>query len=115
MEKYFFKFKPREVELIHFVGSSALVFHSDIREKDKGFEAYEFCINFHKPSDVVYDNTVSNIIRQRYSADAVEAILNNYLNDPESGRKEFEELQSWRAQAKALAKIGLNLIGGDLE
>lgn len=115
MEKYFFRQRPKEVELTQFVISSSLVFHFAISEADNGFEAHEVCVTFTSPSQVNYDSIVSNIVRQRYSADAVEAILNNYLNDPEAGRKEFEELQTWRTQAKEWARKGLELMDKDSE
>lgn len=110
MEKYFFEQQPKEAELTHFVGGAALLFHFGTVETEGGYESYELCVGFNDPSQVSYDNIVSNIVRQKYSSDAVEAILNNYLNDPEAGREEFEDLQDWRAQAKAWAKEGLKLI-----
>lgn len=49
---------------------------------------------------------VNNIIRERYSASQVEAIVNNYLSDTtnEEYLKEFNDMQEWRKEAKSIAK-----------
>lgn len=49
---------------------------------------------------------INNIIRERYSASQVEAIVNNYLLDTtnEEYLKEFNDMQEWRKQAKSIAK-----------
>lgn len=48
---------------------------------------------------------VSAIIRMKYSADSMEAIINNRLLDSldEDAEQEFLEMQAWRARAKELA------------
>ena len=83
------------------------VIRFDIHEVEQGFECDEVEYN-HKedlsPSD--YGSMVSCIIRGKYSEDAVEAILNNYLSDPTNKRyeAEFQQLQEWRAKAKQAAR-----------
>ena len=54
----------------------------------------------------VYGIVVSKLIRQQYSEDMVESIINNYLNDMTSDKyfNEFKELQTYRAACKAYAK-----------
>lgn len=49
---------------------------------------------------------VNNIIREKYSASQVEAIVNNYLADTsnEEYLKEFNKMQEWRKEAKSIAK-----------
>lgn len=56
-----------------------------------------------KPS---YEYTVSMLIRQQYSQDAVEAILANYLLDPTNTkyRYEFENFSKFRESCKQQAK-----------
>ena len=51
-------------------------------------------------------NIIDTIIRERYSASQVEAIVNNYLSDTtnEEYLKEFNDMQEWRKQAKSIAK-----------
>lgn len=56
----------------------------------------------------VYYNDVfiEHLIRLKYSASHVEAIVNNYLSDTtnEEYLKEFNDMQEWRKQAKSIAK-----------
>lgn len=59
-----------------------------------------------------YPQIVAAIVRERYSADDVEAILNNYLADPEGHGAEFTALQEWRAVAKQVAKELINSAQG---
>lgn len=52
-----------------------------------------------------YDHIVTIIIRSRYSADQMEAILNNQIADATAKHlAEFEEMQEWRKLAKQTAK-----------
>ena len=51
---------------------------------------------------VDYAGIVSAIVRDRYSADAVEAILANG-SDSEQHAADFEEFQAWRSKAKEVA------------
>ena len=55
----------------------------------------------------MYGQKVSDLIRARYSHSDVEAILNNYLDDPTNTKyaEEFKALQAFRAECKALAKL----------
>ena len=52
------------------------------------------------------DTIITQIIREKYSASQVEAIVNNYLSDMsnEEYAKEFNELQEWRKKAKSIAR-----------
>ena len=56
--------------------------------------------------DQAYARAVSANIRKKYSQDAIEAILNNYLLDPTDPkyRSEFMELQEFRKDCKERAK-----------
>lgn len=51
-----------------------------------------------------YPMLVSSLVRERYSEDDVEAIINNYLADPEGHKADFDELQAWRVKAKEVAR-----------
>ena len=57
-------------------------------------------------NDCNVPNIIDTIIRERYSASQVEAIVNNYLSDTtnEEYLKEFNDIQEWRKQAKSIAK-----------
>lgn len=56
--------------------------------------------------DIYNKDIIDTIIRERYSASQVEAIVNNYLSDTtnEEYLKEFNDMQEWRKQAKSIAK-----------
>lgn len=47
------------------------------------------------------DSIITAIIRERYTQDQVEAIINNHLAGTDTG--EFAQLQNWRNMAKAVA------------
>lgn len=57
-------------------------------------------------NDCRVPNIIDTIIRERYSASQVEAIVNNYLSDTTNEKylKEFNDMQEWRKQAKNIAK-----------
>ena len=56
--------------------------------------------------DALYSQTVQSLIRKKYPQDVVEAILNNYLNDPtnEKHKAEFFALQAYREECKIIAR-----------
>lgn len=54
-----------------------------------------------------YDSLVSFLIREKYSQDTVESIINNYLETQED--KDFNELQSYRKECKDIAKKAIEL------
>lgn len=58
-----------------------------------------------------YGAMVSAIVRARYSADSVEAIMQNYIASKTIEHKaEWSELQAWRETAKELARIATGII-----
>lgn len=63
-------------------------------------------IDYIRVIDIYNNNIIDTIIRERYSASQVEAIVNNYLSDTtnEEYLKEFNDMQEWRKQAKSIAK-----------
>lgn len=64
-------------------------------------DTFSIIINNCNRSDII-----DTIIRERYSASQVEAIVNNYLSDTtnEEYLKEFNDMQEWRKKAKSIAK-----------
>ena len=113
MNRQIYPERPSDNEEIRSFGIITEVIRFDIHEVEQGFECDEVEYN-HKedlsPSD--YGPMGSCIIRGKYSEDAVEAILNNYLSDPTNTRyeAEFNMLQSWRAEAKERARSILGLL-----
>lgn len=63
-------------------------------------------IDYIRVIDIYNKDIIDTIIRERYSASQVEAIVNNYLLDTtnEEYLKEFNDMQEWRKQAKSVAK-----------
>ena len=57
-------------------------------------------------AEPTYDTLVSALIRKRYDADKMEAIINNYLadKDDESANIEFAEMQVYRQEVKDFCK-----------
>lgn len=58
-----------------------------------------------------YDPIVNAIVCERYPADKMQAVVNNFLADQESEdtKAEMREMQEWRAFAKKVAKEALTL------
>ena len=54
---------------------------------------------------VTYPQIVSALVDKKYPADAMQAIQNNYLADPDDAdhKAEFDAMQAWRVTAKAAA------------
>ena len=53
-----------------------------------------------------YDTLVSALVKARYDDDRMTAIINNRMAEPDDAdiAAEWEEMQQWRREAKALAK-----------
>ena len=53
-----------------------------------------------------YAGIVDALISYKYPIDKMQAIINNYLLDPndESINQEFIEMQNWRSESKQIAK-----------
>lgn len=105
MNKQVYQNRPTQVETIHSVGINTTVIRFGVTETEQGFECDEVEYN-HKEAlqESDYGPMVSAIIRSEYSEDAVEAIVNNYLADPDGHTEEFQQLQEWRAKAKQAAR-----------
>ena len=58
-------------------------------------------------SESDYAPLVSCIIRSRYSADDIEALVQNYLADKEKHASEWDDLQRFRQQAKQAARLAI--------
>lgn len=59
-----------------------------------------------------YDTIVSALIRKKYNADKMEAIINNYLadNNDETAKSEFDEMQAYRQEVKDFCKTVFDAI-----
>ena len=57
-----------------------------------------------------YDDIVSALINNEYPHDKMDAVVNNYLKDPDNEEfiAEMKQMQDWRDQAKAIALQALD-------
>lgn len=69
-------------------------------------EEYKWCEITLPVGTPTYSQLVSAIIHGRYSDDAMQAIINNYLLEDEDSehQKEWNDMQMWRVEAKRMAK-----------
>lgn len=69
-------------------------------------EQYKWCEITLPVGTPTYSQLVSAIIHGRYSDDAMQAIINNYLLEDEDSehQKEWNDMQMWRVEAKRMAK-----------
>ena len=58
------------------------------------------------PTEYCYGGLVNKLVSYKYPNDRMQAIINNYLLDPnnESANQEFIEMQNWRSESKQIAK-----------
>ena len=56
-----------------------------------------------------YSGVVDALIQYKYPIDKMQAVINNYLLDPEDAYAidEFNKMQAWRKEAKEIAKEAL--------
>lgn len=78
----------------------------DIREVDEGFE-WESVEMPQTKWD--YSGVVDALVSHKYPIDKMQAVINNYLLDPEDAYSidEFNKMQAWRKEAKEIAKEAL--------
>jgi hypothetical protein len=70
-------------------------------------DGYWYLCEHGKTKAEAYACTVAELVRQKYTQNDVEAIINNYLADPTDAdyAAEFAALQAYRKECKAQAKI----------
>lgn len=78
----------------------------DIRDVDEGFEWESVDMPQTKWN---YSGVVDALVQHKYPIDKMQAVINNYLLDPndEYAISEFNAMQSWRKEAKEIAKEAL--------
>lgn len=59
---------------------------------------------------VVYEHCVDKLITAKYPSDKMQAVINNYLDDPNNTSyiEEFKTMQAWRKVAKEASKEAVN-------
>ena len=82
----------------------------DVREEDSEQGKYSYLQVEMYPSQMRRSAIISAVIRAKYNQDEMEAIINNYLEDPtdEGALADIHEMQSWRCLAKQIATEALS-------
>ena len=82
----------------------------DIEKTNEGFKYREVTL---QPGHKTYEDIVSALVSDKYPHDRMEAIINNYLAEPSDPAilQEFQDMQAWRKEAKALAREILSELG----
>lgn len=109
MQRQHYETRPADSETVRFVGIMVTIFRFNIEEVEDGYDCDEVEYTHKEPlTESDYAPMVSTLVRGKYSADAVEAIQLNYINDPEGGKSEMDALQEWRAVAKDAARKAIS-------
>ena len=74
-----------------------------INDTENLTEPIEFILG---PTEYCYGGLVNKLVSYKYPNDRMQAIINNYLLDPNdaSANQEFIEMQKWRSESKQIAK-----------
>ena len=106
MERAYYEYRPSDYDEVVSAGIRTTILRFNIEEVDKNVFFFDYVEYNHKEplTEDDYGKLVSCIIRGKYSEDDVEAIVNNYLDDPDGHKSEFDELQKWRSIAKQRAR-----------
>ncbi len=123
MNKAIYQVRPPEQETILSAGTMTTVIRFNIEESEsESSETVWTCdeLEYSHREPLTYDkdygHIVTAIIRTRYSADEMEALLNNYVSSKTTEHKrEWTEMQAWRAAAKERAQEVINLVNTDEE
>lgn len=83
----------------------------DVREENSEQGKFSYLQVEMYPSQMNRSAIISAVIRSRFDRDKMEAVMNNYLENPadEEALADFTEMQNWRKQAKAIAKEALEV------
>lgn len=96
-------------------GQMQLVIYTDVREEQVDSNEIVYCATeITMPVGVAdYGSIVSSVINAHYSADTMQAIINNHLIG--EGEEYFAEMQEYRLYAKTLARKIVNEINKESE
>ncbi len=109
MEKKYYDERPAPFETIRSAGMMSTIIRMEVKESEDPeqgaweCEEVEYC---HREalSQVDYGHMVAALVRSHFSADDVEAILNNYVASKTTEHKtEWNALQAWRTKSKEAA------------
>ena len=111
MEKKIYEEKPLATEEVVSAGVRTTIIRFGIEETENGWECEEACFNHKNPLTADdYGKLLVFLVREKYSADDVEAVQQNYIESKTNAHKaEFAALKAWRVQAKEMARKVLGL------
>jgi hypothetical protein len=98
--------KPNLVEEEVIVGRTTYFINLNIEFKDGWYIFDQIKIEYDKWD---YSGVVDALISYKYPIDKMQAVINNYLLEPENEEyiRVFNEMQAWRKEAKEIAKEAL--------
>lgn len=98
--------RPQRVEISHnnFRQRVATV-NIDIQELEEG-AGFTYEPVTIPPGKYNYEGVVDTLITHKYPSDKMQAVINNYLASPKAAepKEEFQQMQAWRTEAKAIAR-----------
>ena len=112
MERIYSQEPPRLKEVGRTVNpvTHTTLINFDIREEQDSEQGkYSYLQVEMYPSQMRRSAIISAVIRAKYNQDEMEAIINNYLEDPtdEGALADIHEMQTWRCLAKLIATEAL--------
>lgn len=98
--------RPELVDKYILYATQRYAINVDIVEKDGVFVYEQVEIPAGKWN---YSGVVDALVQYKYPIDKMQAVINNYLLDPndEYAVSEFHKMQTWRKEAKEIAKEAL--------
>ena len=98
--------RPELVDKYILYATQRYAINVDIVEKDGVFVYEQVEISAGKWN---YSGVVDALVQYKYPIDKMQAVINNYLLDPndEYAISEFNAMQAWRKEAKEIAKEAL--------
>lgn len=63
-------------------------------------------------TEVSRNRLIAAVIRSKYSVDDMEAVVNNFISEPESEKttKDFKDMNDWRKLAKRVATAAMEVM-----
>ena len=97
---------PNLVDKIIDRGVNYISINFGAKEVDEGFEWSSIIMSY---VDFEYGKIVDAIVTYKFPNDKMQAVINNYLLEPENEEyiTAFNEMQAWRKEAKEIAKQAL--------
>jgi hypothetical protein len=99
-------FKPNMVEREVILGRITFFINLNIEFQNGWYIYDQIKIEYDKWN---YSGIVDALVQFKYPIDKMQAVINNYLLDPEDvyAVDEFDKMQAWRKEAKEIAKEAL--------